>query len=130
MTKFRLFFNIITFMSLSTFFISMKNPSNYPMKCYSRLKKLTTRIFKKSVALIVIFGWLKQNSFCSGRRQQNQFRRIPSHCGGKLSKFYLKKSQLCTISLHMYNIRRKYTLYLYSNKFLVSIGGPEWMGKC
>ena len=33
--------------------ISMKNPSNYPIKRFARLKKITTLIFKKSVALIV-----------------------------------------------------------------------------
>ena len=31
----------------------MKNPSNYPIKSFARLKKITTLIFKKSVALIV-----------------------------------------------------------------------------
>ena len=33
--------------------ISMKNPSNYPIKSFARLKKITTLIFKKSGALIV-----------------------------------------------------------------------------
>ena len=42
------------FMEPSTFLISMKNPSYYPIKCFARLKKITNRIFKKSVALIVI----------------------------------------------------------------------------
>jgi len=31
----------------------MKNPSNYPIKSFARLKKISTLIFKKSVALIV-----------------------------------------------------------------------------
>ena len=36
----------------------MKNPSNYPIKSFACLKKITTLIFKKSVALIAIFnGW-------------------------------------------------------------------------
>ena len=35
------------------FLISMKNPSNYPIKSFARLKKITTLIFKESVALIV-----------------------------------------------------------------------------
>ena len=39
------------------FFISMKNPSNYPIKSFALLKKITTLIFKKSVALIVILDW-------------------------------------------------------------------------
>jgi len=32
----------------------MKNPSNYPIKSFALLNKITTHIFKKSVALIVI----------------------------------------------------------------------------
>ena len=35
------------------FFFSMKNPSNYPIKSFTRLKKITTLIFKKSFALKV-----------------------------------------------------------------------------
>ena len=31
----------------------MNNPSNYPIKSFARLKKITTLILKKSVALIV-----------------------------------------------------------------------------
>ena len=35
----------------------MKNPSNYRIKSFARLKKITTLIFKKSVAFIVnLFG--------------------------------------------------------------------------
>ena len=33
--------------------ISMKNPENYPIKGFAQVKKITTLIFKKSVALIV-----------------------------------------------------------------------------
>jgi len=41
----------------------MKNPSNYPIKSFARLK--TTLIFKKSVALIVICkgGDIHENIF-------------------------------------------------------------------
>ena len=45
-------------MEIETFLISMKNPSNYPIKSFSRLKKITTLIFKQSVALIVIIASL------------------------------------------------------------------------
>ena len=40
----------------------MKNPSNYPIKSFARLKKITTLIFKKSVALIVKTDLPKINS--------------------------------------------------------------------
>ena len=39
---------------LNFFFISMKNPSYYPIKSFARLNKITTLILKKSIALIVI----------------------------------------------------------------------------
>ena len=38
---------------ISTFFYLHENPSNYPMKCFARLKKITTHIFEKCVAFIV-----------------------------------------------------------------------------
>ena len=36
------------------FFDLHENPSNYPIKSFAGLKKITTLIYKKSVALIVI----------------------------------------------------------------------------
>ena len=42
------------FIKISTFFISIKNPSIYQNKCFARLKKITTGIFKESIDLIVI----------------------------------------------------------------------------
>jgi len=43
----------------------MKNPSNFPIKSFARLKKITNLIFKKSVALIVIMPRLP--TFCPCR---------------------------------------------------------------
>ena len=47
----------------------MKNPSNYPIKSFARLKKIATHIFKKSVALIVSGEFLKTRlkSMCDVR---------------------------------------------------------------
>ena len=39
------------------FFISMKYPSNYPIKCFARIKKITSCTFIIAGALIVILHW-------------------------------------------------------------------------
>ena len=42
----------------------MKNPSNYPIESFARLKKITTLIFKKSIALIVKSKFLSAIYMC------------------------------------------------------------------
>ena len=63
----------------------MKNPSNYPIKCFARIKKITSRTFIIAGALIVIKDD-PQSSYTSGSRPMESSER-QSHKRSKNAQF-------------------------------------------